>query len=374
MASSIPPFPASAASASALSFYREPALRRAVQALVERGGSTPREAELVAHNLVLANASGHASHGVGMLPRYVDSLLDGGLAVNRHVRIELDTGTLLRLDGESGYGQVVGREAMELGIERARAHGVCVVALANAHHLGRIGHWAEQCVEHGLTSIHFVNVVTRPIVAPFGGLDARTGTNPICIGIPRPGEEPILLDFATSRIAQGKTRIAYNQGQQVAPGSLIDDEGRPTTEPKYGVVPPFGALLPFGEHKGFGLSLVAELLGGALTGGPTCRNRNPAQRRIINGLFAVLIDTEQLGTLPHFAHEASAYIDWLRRCPVPPGEPGILLAGEPERAARQRARTEGVAIDATTWQDILTAGEKLNLPRTEFEKLATTSG
>lgn len=368
MANLTPPAPGSA---SRVSFYREPPLRRAVQALVERGGSAPREAELVAHNLVSANSSGHASHGVGMLARYVDSLLDGGLAVNRHARVVLDTGTLLRLDGESGYGQVVGREAMELGIERAKEHGVCVVALANAHHLGRIGHWAEQCLEHGLTSIHFVNVVTRPIVAPFGGLDARTGTNPVCIGIPRPGEAPIVLDFATSRIAQGKARIAHNQGQQVAPGSLLDDQGRPTTDPKYGVVPPYGALLPFGEHKGFGLSLVAELLGGALTGGPTLRERNPGQRRIINGLFAVLIDTEQLGTLPHFAHEASAYIEWLRQSPVAPGEPGILLAGEPERAARQRAQAEGIPIDTTTWNEILAAGEKLGLPSAEFERLAS---
>jgi uncharacterized oxidoreductase len=361
----------SSSPASAVSFHAQAALRRAVQALVERGGSAPREAELVAQNLVLANASGHASHGVGMLPRYVDSLLDGGLAVNRHVRVELDTGTLLRLNGESGYGQVVGREAMELGIERAKEHGVCVVALAQAHHLGRIGHWAEQCLEHGLTSIHFVNVVTRPIVAPFGGLDARTGTNPVCIGIPRPGEDPIVLDFATSRIAQGKTRIAYNQGQQVAPGSLLDDTGRPTTDPKYGVVPPYGALLPFGEHKGFGLSLVAELLGGALTGGPTCRERSPGRRRILNGLFAVLIDTEQLGTLPHFAREASAYIEWLRGSPVPPGEPGILLAGEPERAARRRAQAEGIAIDPTTWNEILSASEKLGLPKADFERLAS---
>jgi uncharacterized oxidoreductase len=302
-----------------------------------------------------------------MLPRYVHSLQDGALRVNQHVQIQVDTGPLLRLDGASGYGQVVGREAMELGSERARRHGVCVVALANAHHLGRIGHWAEQCLEQGLVSLHFVNVLARPIVAPQGGLDARTGTNPVCIGIPRPGQDPVVLDFATSRIAQGKARVAYNRGQQLAPGNLLDDRGQPTTDPKYGVTPPYGALLPFGEHKGFGLSLVAELLGGALTGGSTCRQPAGGPRRILNGMFSVLVDPAQLGTAEHFASEAEAYIAWLRQSP---SADGITLAGEPERAARRRAAEQGVRIDLATWREIQEAGEQLGLPAARLDQLA----
>jgi hydroxycarboxylate dehydrogenase B len=352
--------------------WQVPGLTRAVQAVVEAGGSAAGEAELVAQNLVLANASGHDSHGIGMLSRYVDSLLEGGLRINQHVQIALDTGTLLRLDGGSGYGQVVGREAMELGIERARRHGVCVVALAHAHHLGRIGHWAEQCLEHGLISLHFVNVVARPIVAPFNGLAARTGTNPVCIGIPRPGQDPVLLDFATSRIAQGKTRIAHHRGLPVPPGTLLDDQGQPTTDPRYGVIPPFGALLPFGEHKGFGLSLVAELLGGALTGGGTCREPHSGERRILNGMFSVLVDPAQLGTAEHFAAEAEAYIEWLRASPAAEGSDGIVLAGEPERAARRRAAEHGLRIDLTTWRELQTAGEKLGLSAARLNALAAS--
>ncbi len=346
------------------------ALRAVVQAIVARGGSERLEAELVAHNLVLANMSGHDSHGVGMLPRYVDSLLEGGLVINRHVQVELDTGSLLRLEAGSGYGQVAGLEAMALGIARAWEHGVCVVALANSHHLGRIGHWAEQCLAHGLISLHFVNVVARPIVAPFGGLDARTGTNPICIGIPRRGQEPIVLDFATSRIAQGKTRIAHNRGQPLPPDTIIDDRGQPTTEPRYTVVPPFGAILPFGEHKGFGLSLAAELLGGALTGGATCRQRQPGSRAIINGMLSILIDPDRLGTAQHFAAEAEAYLEWLKQSPVPEGSPGIVLAGDLERASRVRCEAEGIVVDTTTWGEIVAAGMKLGLPEDEIRRLA----
>jgi len=220
-----------------------------------------------------------------------------------------------------------------------------------------------------LISLHFVNVVARPIVAPFGGLDARTGTNPVCIAIPRPGGDPIVLDFATSRIAQGKTRIAHNKGESLPPGMLLDDQGRPTTDPRYAVVPPFGAILPFGEHKGFGLSLVAELLGGALTGSPTCHEPYSGKRGIINGMLSIVIDPRQLGTAEHFAREAEAYLDWLRQSPVPEGAPGITLAGEVERAARLQRGADGIAIDATTWAEMFQAGEKLGLSRSILERV-----
>jgi hypothetical protein len=136
------------------------ALRRFVQTVVEAGGSTPTEARSVAHNLVEANLTGHDSHGVGMLPRYVDNLLAGGLQANQTLRVVVDNGSLLTLDGNAGYGQVMGEQAMALGIARARQHGVAVLGLANAHHIGRIGAWAEQCLDAGLVSIHFVNVIS----------------------------------------------------------------------------------------------------------------------------------------------------------------------------------------------------------------------
>ena len=147
-------------------------LRAAMRALVSACGSREAEAAAVADNLIDANLAGHDSHGIGMLPRYVASLHEGGLRVNEHVRTVLDAGALLRLDGNAGFGQVVGAEAMALGIERARAHGCAIVALGNAHHLGRIGAWAEMAVAAGFVSLHFVNVISRPIVAPYGGATA----------------------------------------------------------------------------------------------------------------------------------------------------------------------------------------------------------
>ncbi|MEO8122068.1 MAG: Ldh family oxidoreductase, partial [Rhodoferax sp.] len=194
-----------------------PVLITQVASILIACGSSPAEADTVASNLVMANLSGHDSHGVGMLPRYVDAVLEGGLKPNSSVRVLLDTGSLLTLDGQRGYGQVVGEEAMALGIARAQTHGSCVMTLGQAHHLGRIGHFAEMAVAQGLVSLHFVNVLSRPVVAPFGGADGRYGTNPCCIGIPlkgRDGSDPsgahFILDFATSRVAQGKMRVAHN--------------------------------------------------------------------------------------------------------------------------------------------------------------------
>src|SRR5471030_2851081 len=240
-----------------------------VSAIWTHAGSTPREARLVADHLVMANLSGHDSHGVGMIPRYMASLADNELQLNTHAEVVRDVGAVLTIDGRKGFGQVVAYEAMEHGIERAKKLGVCAVGLRNAHHIGRIGHWAEQCAAAGLVSFHFVNVAGDPLVAPFGGIDRRFGTNPFCAPFPREGKPPLVLDFATSTVAYGKTRVAYNQHKEVPPGALIDHEGVPTRDPAVMHEAPFGALTPFGAHKGYGLAAMCEIFGGALSGGFT---------------------------------------------------------------------------------------------------------
>jgi len=343
-------------------------LRAAVRAIVERGGSNEREARLVADQLVEANLTGHDSHGVGMVPRYVEALAEGGLRVNQRLTVVTDSAALLMLDGNAGYGQVMAFDAMRLGIERAAAHGVAVVGLANSHHIGRIGHWAEQCVAAGLVSIHFVNVISRPVVAPFGGRDARFVTNPFCVGIPIPDGEPVLLDFATSRIAMGKVRVALNKGERVKPGTLLDASGEPTTDPAALFAEPGGAILPFGEHKGYGMAVVCEILGGALAGGTTLHER-PAGRAIINNMLTFIVDPRRLGTAERLAHEAMAFAQWVRASPPADGVDHVRLAGDPEREWR-RARAEAIPIDTTTWQQIVAAGEQVGLPAGEVNRIA----
>ena len=326
----------------------------------------------MAANLVMANLSGHDSHGVGMLPRYVDAVLEGGLKPNAAARVTADIGSMLALDGQRGYGQVVGEQAMQMAIERAQTHGSCIMSLSQTHHLGRIGHFAEMAVAQGLVSLHFVNVLSRAMVAPWGGADGRFGTNPCCIGIPLAGRAGsaeagahFILDFATSRVAQGKMRVAFNQGQQVAPGILIDHHGRPTTEP--GVVVPqanslLGALLTFGEHKGFGLAVACELLGGALSGNGTWHDAQATPvRAVVNGMLSILIDPARLGTQVSFEQEALAFVNWVQASPATSGGEGVQIAGDPERAARAQRQRDGIVVDDQTWREILDAGRKVGV-------------
>ena len=344
-------------------------LAKCVETIVAAGGSDAREAKIVAENLVTANLTGHDSHGVGMIPRYIESLLEGGLKVNQHPKVVFDGGAMISLDGQSGYGQVIGLEAMEIGIARVKQHGMCVMGLGRSHHLCRIGQWAEQAVAAGLISLHFTNVISRSIVAPFGGADARFGTNPMTVGIPIPNEPPFILDMATSAVAQGKIRVAHNKREKVSPDWLIDDEGKPTPDPKFGVIEPFGALRTFGLHKGYGLAVVCELLGGALTGGGTWHSDDRSKKRVWNGMLTILIDPKRMGTADVFGTETTAFLESLRRSPAAPGFDKVRIAGEPERETRAKRERDGISVDENTWNEIVAAGSKLKVERSKLEKL-----
>jgi uncharacterized oxidoreductase len=329
-------------------------------------GSSEQEARLVADHLVGANLVGHDSHGVGMIPRYVAAWLAGELHLNEHAEAVLDHGTMLTLDGRRGLGPAVAHEAMALAIDRARANGVCVLGLRNAHHIGRIGHWAEQAVAAGLVSVHFVNAVSRPWVAPHGGREGRFNTNPFTVGIPIPGRAPMVLDFATSAIAQGKARVAFNKGVKVGPGLLIDADGVATDDPAVMFPKPgerLGALLTTGGHKGYALSMVCEVLGAALLGGPTGRPAHmTAQHAIVNNMLALLFDPARMAGAPMFGDEVAAFVEWVQTSPRREGFDAIQMPGDPERACRAE-RAERVPVDAGTLAGLDDAARKVNVAR-----------
>ena len=171
--------------------------RQWLYTLWRTAGSNEQEVRLTADHLVGANLAGHDSHGVGMVLPYVRSLQAKELQLNQILTVVTDTGSLLVVDGNRGIGQSMAYQTMNLAIERARQNGVVIVGLKNTHHIGRVGHWAEMAIAANLASIHFTNVVSRPIVAPHGGRQGRLGTNPLTVGLPRRDGPPILLDFAS---------------------------------------------------------------------------------------------------------------------------------------------------------------------------------
>jgi uncharacterized oxidoreductase len=185
-----------------------------------------------------------------------------------------------------------------------------------------------------------------------------------------PGEAPFILDYATSAVAQGKLRVAFNKGEKVPPGRLIDTEGHPTDDPRYAVVPPFGAMLAFGEHKGYGMALACELLGGALTGGGTWHYAQSNRQRVLNGMLAIVLDPKRLGTTEAFTREARLFLDWLRASRPAPGFERVRIAGEPERETRAKRERDGIPVDATTWREIENAGAKVKLTRERLNALA----
>lgn len=329
-------------------------LRAFARAICRRAGCDDEETGAIADHLVDANLAGHDSHGVGMLTDYVPAMRDGRLKLGRRARIARDLGAVVVIDGGIGVGQVLGREAMNIGIERARRHGVALIALQRSHHLGRIGAWAEQCAAAGCVSMHYVNVIGhRTYVAPFGGRAGRLATNPVCIGLPATDRPPVILDMATSKVAFGKIKVARNQGAAAPEGALIGPDGGPTTDPAVMFAEPIGALLPFGEHKGYGLALMCDLLAGALAGGGTNKPESQTSDTIINSMLSVIIDPAAMMDVAAMNAEIDALCDWVLSSPARAGFAEVMLPGDPERLSRARREREGIPLDRNTWQQLI---------------------
>lgn len=341
------------------------ALRGFVRAIVAATGCAATEAEEVAAHLLEANLQGHDSHGIMLLPRYVQHVREGKLHPNAVPTPIRQEASLALFDGNMGYGQHVGRIAMDWAIGAARTHGHAVMGLRNVHHIGRVGTYGEQAARAGMISVHFVNGVSGPpAVAPFGGSAARLSTNPVCVTIPpaTADGEPLVLDFATSAIALGKCRVAFNAGRAVPDGALVDAAGRPTSDP--GVLyrdQPRGALLSFGAHKGYGLALVCELLAGALLGGATAWRPEMRERGIVNSWLAFVLDPARFGDVGAFRAELAAVIADVKSSPPADPDNPVLIAGEKERITRARRLAHGVPVDANTWAMLVEAARGLGI-------------
>ncbi len=323
-------------------------------------GCTADEAGRIALYLVNANLTGHDSHGVVRVPRYVTWVRDGTLVPNRQMTVVSESDGFAVIDGGYGFGQSIGPQAVGLGIQKAARHGTAIVALRSSGHLGRIGEWAEMAAEAGQVSIHMVNVAGSCLVSPFGAIDRRMSTNPFAAGVPLPDRPPLILDFATSVVAEGKVLVAYNGGKPLPPDSLITSDGRLTSDPEAFYGPHqsggspnpregLGAIRAMGEHKGSGLAFMMELLGGALTGSGCA---GPGTRRVANGMLSIYLTPEAFGAADGFADEVRTYVDFFKsaRPAVEGGE--VLVPGEPERRTRAARLADGIPIPEPTWQAI----------------------
>jgi len=338
-------------------------LRLIASALLSGAGCSREEAAIVAENLVEANLKGHDSHGVVNLPTYVTWLKQGGLRPDQKLEIVREDGAFLVIDAHRGLGQSVVRKAMELGIAKARASGAAIVAIRRSGHMGRIGAFGEQCAEAGLVSLHFANVSGHPPnVAPYAARESRFATNPFCFAVPGSVRNaPVILDCATSKVAWGKLKVALNKGELAGEGLLLDSEGRPTRDPAVVVPEPVGSMVAFGEHKGSGIALICELLGGALTGGDTIQPENIRDGVTINNMLSILIDPRQVTAAERFSHEFDAVIDYVHGAIPLSSDETVKIAGEPELQAMNSRRQTGVPIDDQTWSELRQLAEALGM-------------
>jgi uncharacterized oxidoreductase len=338
------------------------ALRRTVREIFSAAGCADEEADRIADNLVEANLTGHDSHGVVRVPLYVDWMRSGFVLAGQTVEVVTDGGAFVVLDGRRGFGQTVATQAVDLGIERAQRQGSAVVALRNAGHIGRVGAFAEAAVRAGLVSVHFVNVTESPLVAPFGGVEKRFSTAPFAAGLPLPGR-PVILDFATSLVAEGKVQVASYGGKPLPPEALISEDAEMSGDPRvlYGDYADTdlrrasngtGAIRAFGEHKGSGLALICELLAGALTGGGCAGPVGANRQGISNGMLSIYLSPRLLGTEAEFERIGLEYLDWvLSSRPIDPALP-VLAPGEPEQRTRAARLADGIPLPVGTWAAI----------------------
>lgn len=335
----------------------------AAELLVAAG--VPRaEAMVVATSLVGANLRGHDSHGLMRLPQYVGFLEQGHYRTGVDLIIRHETPAAVVCDGQWGLGQVQAHRLLERVLPKARALGVAVGTARDCGHIGRLGEYAERAAEMGVLLLATVNnggAAQR--VPPPGGLEPRLSTNPFCAGVPTAEPSaPIVADFGTSVVAEGKVREYYISGRPVPDGWLHDHRGQPTNDPSVLYEPPLGTILPLGgpqAYKGFGLGLILDLLAGGLSGGGCSQTRHSGAPG--NHVFFLAIDPTGLAGRDVLTQQADELTEWIRATPRAPGVDAIVLPGDPERRTLERRAATGIPLDEAHWARLVALAERLGV-------------
>ena len=337
-------------------------LKGACAQVFEGAGLGAEEAQQIAHSLVLANLMGHDSHGVIRVVQYVQAHRDGRVKAGKEIEMIREADASAVVDGGWGFGQTVCHQAMALAMEKAKQRSVAVVELFNSSHIGRLGEYVEVAAEADMIGIVMCNNHGGGILQhPFGGIDARMSPNPIAVGIPTGGDFPIVADLTTSVVAEGKIRVKRNLGESLPEGWVIDGDGNPTTDPAEFYGPPRGAILPFGgisAHKGYALSIVVDVLSGALGGGGCTREGGSSGG---NGVFIMALDIGAFVGRDQFRDEMGSFVEFLKSSRLMPGFEEILMPGEMEARLRQKKEAEGAFIDDETWRQIRETGSEVGV-------------
>jgi LDH2 family malate/lactate/ureidoglycolate dehydrogenase len=329
--------------------FTKAALHRATATIFRAAGASENHAAQVADVLVDNHLAGHDSHGILRIPEYLQSIVDGEIVVGASPQVLEETATTALVTGNWALGQVTGNFAVDLAIAKARKERVAAVSVVQASHTGRLAAFTDRGAEQGVMVFMAIGTVDRPMTAPFGGAAAVLGTNPVAFSVPNPGGAPVTLDIATSAIAAGKVKVAKAKHQQLPPDSILDREGRPTTDPQ--AFFDGGVLLPFGAHKGYALAVIAELLSGPMAGAdayPGVFMRS--------GIFIFAVDVGVFRPAADYARAMAATLGRIKAVPPAPGFDEVLIPGEPEARLRVVRERDGIPIPDDTWKAVCAAG------------------
>ncbi|MCH7787700.1 MAG: Ldh family oxidoreductase [Chloroflexi bacterium] len=324
-------------------------LREIASQLLQAAGASEEEANITAKHSIGANLAGHDSHGIIQIPTYIDRIKREHIIPGAPFEIVKETPTTTVIDGNWGFGYVVSERAMQMTIDKAQQNSIAAATVFRQSHVGRVADYPIMAANAGMIGIMTADSGrSAKSVAPFGGREARLGTNPICIAMPSNLEGPMFIDMATSAVAAGKLSIAVARNEPIPEGWLLDKDGNQTTNP--GALREGGVMLPLGGpegHKGYGLSTMIEIFSGILTG--LGFGHDPSGRHN-DGCFMAVFKVEAFRSLDEFKEEVTEFAAYLKDTPPAEGFTEIYYPGELEHLRTQRMLQDGIVIEDSTWE------------------------
>lgn len=338
------------------------ALRQIGCELFSAAGCRPEHARAVSEHLVESNLFGHDSHGAIRFYEYAEGLRTGLYQAQTVPEVVRQTPATAVVDGHGALGPIGATFATRLAIDKAQVQGMATVTLRNTCHIARVGAYPLIAAREGLIAQIFVNAGHHGVwVAPFGGIDGKLSTNPLAFAAPRRDADPILLDMTTSMAAMGKVFVAANRGDQLPEGWIIDAEGRPSTDPEDMMGKPHGALLPLGGsmgYKGYGLGLMIEILGGALSGQGCAAGEYDV---VSNGVLITVYRIDVFAEIDQYYEDVESLVRHIRSSRLAPGTSEILMPGAMEFANARQREHSGIDLDPTTWEKICLEAQRFDL-------------
>lgn len=327
-------------------------LNRFIAACMQAVGASATDAEYMAGQLISSELAGHASHGLRRLPEYVDRALAGHAKPGAQATVDLDSGALVRLDAHETYGHFALRDATTLAVERSKKYGISAVAVHSSEYAGRLAPFCEQAAEAGVVTLIFGNNNgAGQIVVPPGGTQARLSTNPLAAGVPRSEAPHLVIDFATSAVASGRLAEERDRGNKLSADWVGAD----------------GLLKPFGGFKGFGLGLLVEALGGALSGSQTVSERKTADHQ---GTLIIAIDVAQLRDLEEYTAQVEEFISYVKGSQLLDETEPIRVPGERAPSPAQIEAARAITLNLKTWENMqrVAVALEIQMPAAETQE------